>query len=123
MWGRCKFHNQADTEGYKPKAKSHCEKWKVTVSVSLEKRDLEAGEKQEALKKEKSSYANFNSCKYIHSTVFINKIFSEVLNGTMLDEMKCVFPTSGVQSVVQLSAASERTYCYKNVYFNKIWCA
>lgn len=53
MWGRCKFHNQADTEGYKPKTKSHCEKWKVTVSVSLEKRDLEAGEKQEALKKRK----------------------------------------------------------------------
>lgn len=28
----------------------------------------------------------------------------------MLDEMKCVFPTSGVQSVAKLSAASERTY-------------
>lgn len=35
---------KAHTKGYKRKANSHCEKGKVTVLVSLEKRDLEAGE-------------------------------------------------------------------------------
>lgn len=52
---------KAHTKGYKRKANSHCEKGKVTVLVSLEKRDLEAGEEQETLKKEKSSYENFES--------------------------------------------------------------
>lgn len=61
MWDACKFHKGTDTEGYKTKANSRCKKGKVSVSVSMEKRDFGAKEKQEALRK--ISYANFNRGK------------------------------------------------------------
>lgn len=42
MWDTCKFHKGTDTEGYKTKANSRCKKGKVSVSVSMEKRDFGA---------------------------------------------------------------------------------
>lgn len=62
MWDACKFHKGTDTEGYKPKANSQCEKEKVPVSVSMAKRDFRGrGEIRSTM--EEISYANFNCSK------------------------------------------------------------